>query len=267
MAPTLPAELQLYILDLFIASLPRPTSRNLKQRRQLLEPLTLVHRDWTPKPQQELRRLLSLRYLQAIELLGDDDAPKPSAEDAEKFNGRCGTPFFNLHRLSICSDAGKLPSLPRISLHSLHDAPLTHLYLDSCVVSTLPILPHLRTFLLGKGAYLPSLPEWLVPSLEVFGWDSIEGRLSDGRFLEHLPSTLKHLWMSFGVGDSPTSAISTLVQQTTGLLTLTVCWSNGEEPNSSAWADLQRWCLTHQIVLTVLNSRSDDVNAVEEWQP
>ncbi|GAA5945608.1 hypothetical protein JCM10213_005042 [Rhodosporidiobolus nylandii] len=213
MAPTLPAELQLYILDLFIASLPRPTSRNLKQRRQLLEPLTLVHRDWTPKPQQELRRLLSL------------------------------------------------------SLHSLHDAPLTHLYLDSCVVSTLPILPHLRTFLLGKGAYLPSLPEWLVPSLEVFGWDSIEGRLSDGRFLEHLPSTLKHLWMSFGVGDSPTSAISTLVQQTTGLLTLTVCWSNGEEPNSSAWADLQRWCLTHQIVLTVLNSRSDDVNAVEEWQP
>ncbi|BGP18016.1 hypothetical protein JCM10213_006513 [Rhodosporidiobolus nylandii] len=88
MAPTLPIELQLENLDLFIASLPRPTSRNLNQRRQLLEPLTLVHRDWTPKPQQELRRLLEL---EAIELLGDDDAPKPSAEDAEKFNGRCGT--------------------------------------------------------------------------------------------------------------------------------------------------------------------------------
>ncbi|BGP18014.1 hypothetical protein JCM10213_005053 [Rhodosporidiobolus nylandii] len=297
MAPTLPIELQLYILDLFIASLPRPTSRNLNQRRQLLEPLTLVHRDWTPKPQQRLRGLLKLklgawsppssalvRYLHNVRA----DASSATrclnlAQEREKFKGV----FEAVEELVVQGAKPVPPDLRRLSIqgadepefNSIDDlntllptAHLTHLCLDHLWVDWLPFLPQLRTLVIGKYACLlipVAASFWsFFPNLETLAWDCNDG-LPDG-LLHDAPSTLRHLWFApacdldvkhiirfFRRGSEPEVA----------LRSLTICLSGIKKPEEEEWVAFKGWCERKGTTFKVLDSMPEGMDTVEDWEP
>ncbi|GAA6052773.1 hypothetical protein NBRC10513_006830 [Rhodotorula toruloides] len=86
MAPRLPVELQLQILEL---ALPSPIRRNLDERVRLCKAFSLVHRTWTRTAQKQLHRYVVIK--RDIAASGNDEAVK-------RLEAKCAGafPFENL---------------------------------------------------------------------------------------------------------------------------------------------------------------------------